>query len=315
MVFTKAEKIKISIITPVYKRQAEISTCLLSLQRSKYANREIIVIDDNSADGTDDYLRQHFPEVKLLVNKQNRGASFSRHAGAVAATGEILFFLDSDTVVAPDTLTTLAAAFEKYPQAGLVAPIIYYRSDPKRIWFAGATISLLTSQAFYRGSNEIDRGQYREGIFPNCHAPTAAAIKRQAYFAAGGFDEKRGFYMGFEEPDLAKRIEQKGYQIVFTPRAKVWHDLTVPPFKNSWQRFWRDITISFRNEKIAFTTSRNRITYMRRYAPPFNYVVFLIVFLPLSVALYFIKSLVPHRWDLWRGVWRGTLAGLKQANG
>ncbi len=305
--------LKISVIIPVYNRREEVAECLRTVFSSDYDNYEVVVVDDCSRDGTVAYLSRNFPAVKLLANKENHGAAFSRNAGARVASGQILFFLDSDTAIAPDTLSKTAEIFARYPDAGLVAPIIYYFCDPKRIWYAGAFIDQWTSRAHYRGINEIDRGQYREGEIPNGHAPTASAIKREVLFRAGLFEEREDFYMGFEEPDLAKRIERQGGRLIFAPAVKVWHKIPVPEFKDSRAREFL-FYISFRTPKVAYTTSRNRVTYMRRYAPKFNYFVFRLVFLPLSLAIYWLKSVCSHQPDMWKNIWRGTRAALKQKN-
>lgn len=303
----------VSIIIPVYNRLAELQACLGSVRRLNYSNLEIIVVDDCSSQDPMAAVSAQFPAVRVLRHRQNAGAAQSRNDGARAARGEYLFFLDSDTAVHPELIRELVRSFINFPRAGLVAPMIYYHGERQRIWYAGATVSLLTSQAHYRGINEWDRGQFPVGVLVNGHAPTAAMVRADIFQRIGGFDSSPDFYMGFEEPDLAKRIEKAGFLIVFNPRAKLWHKIPVPKFQgHSAKEFF--YYISFRNPKIAYTTSRNRVTYMRRYAPKLNYFIFRLIFLPLSLAIYWLKSACSHQPEMWQSIRQGTCDALKQTN-
>jgi len=303
---------RISIIIPVHKRRDLITECLDSVNLINYPNYEVIVVDDKSGDGTVNYLRKKFPNVTVVENNINSGASRSRDNGAQKATGDFLFFLDSDTVVDRNILFEFMKTSSLYPRAGLIAPMIYYYCDKKRIWYAGAFIDMVTSQAKYRGIDQIDRGQFSEGLLPGGHAPTAALIKADVFKKSGGFSCPGSFYMGFEEPDIAKRIELQGHSIVFNPKAKLWHKITLPEHKSGLSSFL--FYISFRNPKIGYSTSRNRVVFMKKYAQKFNYLLFRLFFLPLSLIIYWIKCRLTNQGEMWKNIRQGTKDGIKTAS-
>ncbi len=303
---------KVSIIIPTRNRKDDILACLASLKENTYPNYEIIVIDDASDDGTTAEIPKKFPDVLLIRNEISEGAPFSRNRGAEISSGEYLFFLDSDTVVDRICIDELTKVFRDYPSAGLAAPIIYYFEDNKRIWFAGARISLLTSKAHYRGIGKLDDGRFSNvEVLENGHAPTASMIKRVLFNEVGGFDHT--FFIGFEEPDIAKRIEKAGYKIMFAPTSKVWHKVPVLEYKykNRLSEFL--FYISFRNPNIAYHTSKNRVRYMKRYTNSLIFIVFLILFLPISVVIYLQKSILSWQPEMALNIMKGSIDGLKTA--
>lgn len=303
---------KISIIIPTHNRKEEVLSCLESIKKIDYPNYEVVVVDDCSTDSSQEAIKKKFSEVKLIKNGNRLGAAASRNKGIKNSTGEYLFFLDSDTEVEPDILTKLLNGFEKYPGAGMVTPMIYYYEDKKRIWYAGGQINLLTSKAEFRCMNEIDRGQFScIEVLKNGHAPTAFMVSRAAINKDGSFNTN--LFMGFEEPFLAKKLERSGFQIIFNPKAKMYHKIRFPKYKNRLSEFLFDISVSFRNENIAFHTSKNRIIYMRTYASWKNFLLFLIFFLPSCLLIYTFKGLCSSRIRMILSIFLGTLTGLRKA--
>lgn len=304
------ESSKVSIIIPSKNRKQDVLDCIASLKESTYPSYEVIVVDDASDDGTIQEIQKLFPDIRLIRNETVKGAAFSRNKGAEISSGEFLFFLDSDTVVDGLCIGKLTKVFSEYPSAGLVAPMIYYFEDKKRIWFAGASISLLTSKAYYRDIDKLDDGRFSDvEVIKNGHAPTAYMIKNTVFDQVRGFDST--FFMGFEESDLAKRIENAGYKIMFAPMAKVWHKIPVlgNQYNNKLLEFL--FYISFRNPNIAYHTSKNRIRYMGRYAGSLSFVVFLVVYLPVSLIVYMLKSFLSFQPRMGFSILLGSIDGLK----
>jgi GT2 family glycosyltransferase len=298
---------KVSIVIPTMNRKDEVVECLRSVEKTNYPNYAVIVVDDATTDGTLEEIKRSFRDVRVIRNDENKGAAASRKIGLENSDGEYIMFLDSDTIVDDKAVEELVNGFAVFPEAGLVAPIIYFE-ERDRIFYAGAKISLLTSKAVFRELGRKDKGQFNKiEIIKNGHAPTAFMVKREAIHAAGGFDST--FYMGFEESDLAKRIEKLNYQIVFNPKAKVWHQDPTPKYKSKLSEFL--FYICFRNEKIAYYTSKNRIRYMKRHANRINLSLFLTLFLPASLLIYSIKCVFSRRPAMLASIFKGSFDGLK----
>ena len=113
----------ISVIVPVYNRQAYLDKCIKSILNQTYKNLELILVDDGSSDDSpaicDRYAMQD-SRVKV-IHKENGGVSSSRNIGVHIATGEYIGFVDSDDWVDINMYATLLAGFGQCPSAGIVS--------------------------------------------------------------------------------------------------------------------------------------------------------------------------------------------------
>ena len=97
----------VSIIVPVYNVEDYIETCILSITRQSYENLEIILVDDCSSDGSLDICKKiatFDKRIKLFVNKENSGVSYTRNKAISLSNGDYITFVDSDDYIAPDMI-------------------------------------------------------------------------------------------------------------------------------------------------------------------------------------------------------------------
>ncbi len=114
------EKSKVSVIIPVYNREAVVSECVRSVQNQTWQDFEIILIDDGSTDETLSICRllaEEDERIRLLTT-EHAGVSAARNEGLSAAEGKYIFFLDSDDIIHPKLLETLTGGLEE-TDAGL----------------------------------------------------------------------------------------------------------------------------------------------------------------------------------------------------
>lgn len=117
---------KVSIIIPVYNVQKYIKRCLDSVCNQSFQDIECILVDDCGKDDSvmivDDYISKYFGSIcfKLVHHTHNQGLSGARNTGIRNATGDYLYFLDSDDVITPDCIETLTSLATKYPEAVFV---------------------------------------------------------------------------------------------------------------------------------------------------------------------------------------------------
>ena len=111
---------KVSIVIPIYNVSAYIENCLESVRKQIYQDLEVILVDDcgtdNSMEIVQEYLEYHnFVEVKIIHHTHNRGLSAARNTGLEAATGDYVYFLDSDDALMEDCIFILVAPVEAQP--------------------------------------------------------------------------------------------------------------------------------------------------------------------------------------------------------
>jgi GT2 family glycosyltransferase len=201
-----------------------IKPCLDSILSQDAKAVEIIVVDNGSVDGTAIFIRENYPQVSLIQNKVNLGAAKARNQGIQAAKGKWIFSLDCDTVLKKDFFYNIENAVKILTaEVGIIQPKIL-QANQKTVYSTGIFISYL--RKFYDiGKGKKDSGQFDRSrqIFGACSA--AALYKKDMLDkikeTTGYFDER--FFFLFEDVDLSWRAQNKGWRVLFYPKAVCYH--------------------------------------------------------------------------------------------
>jgi GT2 family glycosyltransferase len=211
-----------SIIIPHWNGRQHLETCLTALRQQSYPRLETILVDNGSTDGSQSYVKEHFPEVKLLELAENWGFTGACQAGYEVAQGEMIVLLNNDTEARPDWLAELDQAFQRHPQAGsVVGKILLF--EQRQTFHTAGDIFYTDGRPGNRGVWQKDRGQFdqEEVVFSGCGA--AVAYRRQALEQVGFLDNH--FFFSCEDVDLGWRLNLAGWQVVYVPTAVVYHKL------------------------------------------------------------------------------------------
>ena len=213
----------VSVIIPNWNGVEHLPTCLDSLRRQTAREREVIVVDNGSSDGSLELLRQHYPEVHVLALGENRGFAAACNAGLRTARGRYLVLLNNDTEADAHWLHEVLVTFDRHPGAGMVASkmLLFDRRD--RIHTAG-DFYRVDGLPGNRGVWQPDEGQYEqeEMVFGACGG--SAAYRRSMLEQIGLLDED--FFYSCEDVDLSWRAQLTGWRCVYAPRAVVYHKLS-----------------------------------------------------------------------------------------
>lgn len=217
----------ISIIIPHVQGKEIIHACLQSLQATDYPNKEVIIVDNASTDGSLVNIIEDYPDVRIIRNEKNLGYAGGCNSGLEKSSGQYVLFLNDDTTFEPDWLSYLTDACEYDPEIAAAQPKILAHAHPDRFDYAGAAGGLLDifGYPFARGriffSTEKDEGQYDDGGDIFWASGTAMFVRRTVLEEVGAFDPD--FFAHMEEIDLCWRIHLRGYRIVAVPGAVVYH--------------------------------------------------------------------------------------------
>ena len=208
---------KLSIVILNYNVRYFLELCLKSVQAAIVnIDAEIIVIDNNSEDESCHMLKDIFPDVKLIENKQNHGFSKGNNIGVNMAKGEYLCILNPDTVVAEDTFTSLLKFCEGKEKLGavgckLINGVGVFLPESKRnIPYVKAAFKKLFSN-----SSEYYANHLAEDAIGQIDVLVGAFmfLRRDLYNKVGGFDED--YFMYVEDVDFSKKLQKQGKKILF----------------------------------------------------------------------------------------------------
>jgi hypothetical protein len=207
----------VSIVIVNYNGIHFLEDCLPAIFSQNYCPFEVILIDNASADGSVDYVRKQFPDVKITLQQKNLGFSGGANAGIREAQGEFILTMNPDTTVTPEFIVELVKPMTD-PKVGMCAPKMILPNG--RINSTGICISR-SGAAWDRGMNEDDDGMYdRAGeVFGPCGG--AALYRRAMLDETGLFDED--FFLYMEDVDLAFRGQLFGWKCLYVPTARVIH--------------------------------------------------------------------------------------------
>jgi len=203
----------ISVIIPAYNAAEYLALCLESLASSTSAPLEVIVVDDGSSDETRHRAQAAsglpFP-LRVLTTGGRRGPGFARNLGSKQAAGDILFFLDSDVCVAPETIARIERTFASDP--ALDALIGSYDRKPTYWNFLSQYRNLM--HAYVHQTGEANASTFWSGC---------GAVRREVFLAHGGFDGELYKRPAIEDIELGYRMVLQGRKIRLDRELQVTH--------------------------------------------------------------------------------------------
>ena len=197
---------KVSVVMPVYNAETTLEECLAKLGGSTFDDFEVVVVDDGSTDRSKEIM-DRFP-VRVIPTSGRVGPAAARNLGAQVATGEVLFFIDSDVMVRPDTIALLAEGFTQSAVdgfCGVQAAEMRHRnlvSQYKNLWMRWTYLR-------------------QTGDVPLFYT-TAAALRRDTFLRVGGFD------VGYATPNVedtafGQKLRRLGVRVRIHPQLEVEH--------------------------------------------------------------------------------------------
>ncbi len=246
---------KIVILLLNWNGRADTLACLESLQHLSYSQKEVIVIDNGSTDGSVEAIEQRFPQHLLVQNKVNLGFAEGNNVGihiALQRGAEYILLLNNDTLVAQDLLERFIEIFALYPKAGVLGAKIFLFDPPDTLDHLGGmwdkktgTFTLVGLREKYPIKESPEELDYVCG--------TAFMIKRQVIETIGLLEKR--FFLIWEESDFCFRAKREGFTILTCPQAHIWHKVSAsfvggkPHSTYFWWRnrlLWIERNCSFR---------------------------------------------------------------------
>lgn len=255
----------LSVVICSYNRGKYLPMVLDSLKVQDYSTQshEIILINNNSTDNTDEIIRNYqqanptFPLVYEI--EYNQGISYARNKGVETAKGDIIVFIDDDETVEPDFLTSVNNFFTQYKNAGISSgPVIPVYETEKPEWLSHFTMRLITGA--------YDKGKSIKLLKNKDYPGTGHACFRKSLFIKyGAFNttlgRKGNSLMGAEDKDFFLRLMNGGEKCYYLPSAKIYHHI---PESKLTDDFFRRLTYSIGKSERIRTLNLGKKSFYKR---------------------------------------------------
>ena len=203
----------VGVVVLNYNKKKDLLLGLKSIYASDYPKIRVVVVDNNSSDGSADAVAEAYPDTPLIRNPENTGVSMGRNLGWHYAKEnfdfEYIIFLDDDSEVAPDYFTKMVKAYSEHPEVGIVTGKAYIDWDTKTLCSVGISVNLYTGLIFDIGAGKKDEGQYDTAGYREACGGFAYSVRRELFDKLDAFDERYSPY-GWEDVDFVLELKRQG---------------------------------------------------------------------------------------------------------
>jgi GT2 family glycosyltransferase len=291
----------VSIVTINFNQAKVTGEFLKSLYQSEYGKLEVIVVDNNSDEDPEEYLKDIYKKVNVVKAPSNLGFTGGNNLGILNSHGEFIFVVNNDTEITPTLIGDLLLPFKdpKYKidqtkkGVGMTSPKIKYFDNPKMIQYAGySKINPWHGRNSSPGKGVIDSGQKEfQGQYETAYAHGAAImLSAEVIMEVGGFDNE--FFIYYEELDWSQRVKNAGYRIIYCGDSVIYHKESITTGKNS-------------PFKEKFHT-KNRIYFMRKHSNSLQFFVYCLYFIGLVIPKKLVQYLPTMKKDHLKAFWLGV---------
>ncbi len=258
----------ISFIIVNWNTRALLLDCLRSIQQAAEPYRyEVFVVDNGSADGSPEAVRQHFGDrVRLIENRNNRGFARANNQALRQAEGRTIFLVNSDTVLQPETVSGLMGFLDATPPAAMAGPRMVGgdgRVQNSYDNFPSLTTELLNKSILralfpgrFSGKNKTATEPFEvDSLIGACIAVRAEALK-----PVGIFDEDYFFFL--EETDWCLRMRRAGWKIFHVPGVQIVHLQGQSKKRRpslAWIEYYRSLYLFFRKHRTPLSYGLLRV--------------------------------------------------------
>jgi len=224
----RADAVDISVVIVNWNTRDLLKKCLESVYKTIHdLPFEVIVVDNNSSDGSADMLREEFPSVITLINRENRGFGAANNQAFAVMKGRYALLLNSDAMLTPQAVRKLWDFCETNKKAGIVCGQLLNADGSKQNSIAPfpSLLTLALNQSFLEvflpQIYPSKRYGHKEPIEVDSAIGACLMARKKALDEAGFFDERYFFF--FEETDLARAMRCRNWKVYQVPDAYIYH--------------------------------------------------------------------------------------------
>jgi len=282
----------VSIIIVNFNTKALLKQCIESVfEKTQDIEFEVIVVDNASSDGSQQMVKEVFPEITLIESPENLGFGRANNLGSTKAKGRYLFFLNSDTILINNAIRILSDFLDKKTNTGICGGNLFDENEQGIYSYTMLLPSILSElNAFSNGY--IEKILYKKDLcFNTTNSPKEVGyitgadlmIRTDLFNMLNGFDSD--FFLYFEETELTYRVKKLKYKVFNVPQAKIIH-----LFGKSSSDSEGKIKLSLRSRRLYYKKTYNLFLYYIADG--------IFLFTILSRLLFFIRN--KQKYEYWK---------------
>jgi len=210
---------KVLAVIPNYNGGDLVLKCLDSVKNQTYGNMEIVVVDNDSKDGSYEKIQNRFPEIRVIQSGYNAGWGVACNTGMRASESDYILLLNNDALMDPRCTEEMVKAIGKNPRYGSCASRIMLSDEPEKVEVCGLVI--------YRDGSSCGRGRLgkadsymtEEEVF--CANDCCCLYRREMIQDIGDYDPD--FFIYCDETEMGWRHQLAGWKCIYTPSAVAYH--------------------------------------------------------------------------------------------
>lgn len=259
---------KLSVIITHHHTPELLDLCIKSIQdTARGLNYEIIVVDGEAQEKNQEFIKNIYPDIKLISFKKNVGYSKMVNAGIKEGAGEYLLILNADIIVLENAILEMIKLLEQDAKIGIVGPqLLDFTNNIQMSCFSNPTPEAVIARRTFWGKTRRGKDALNKFIISDWDKETkrgvdwvqgsAMMVRKRAIEQIGAWDEK--FFMYFEDADWCRRFWQKGFKVIYLPSAKMIHY-----YHRSSKKYGAILDIIF--NRYARTHLKSALLYFKKY--------------------------------------------------
>lgn len=221
----------IYIILVNYNGFNDTCECLESIIKSTYKNFKILIVDNNSLDGSGMRLKKKYPQYEYILSDTNLGfaeANNIAYKHALKNGAEYVLLLNNDTIIDKNMIQKL---IDQSNNNIVTVPKMYYYLEKNKIWYGGGEISKTKGTVYHIGEKKFDSNKYSKTKEVSFATGCCILIHKDILNEIGLFDKK--YFMYCEDFDFSIRLIKSNKKILYVPEAMLWHKVNASTKNNS----------------------------------------------------------------------------------
>jgi GT2 family glycosyltransferase len=280
----------VSLISVNYNTTKDILEFVESVKLLSYKNIEVIIVDNGSIVPPQRELLEVYPTLTYIQSDKNLGFAGGNNLGIATAKGEYLFFLNSDTILFPNSLEPLIEYLANNPTVGMASPKVLYPDNKTVQYSGGISINPYTGRGRQLGLLEEDSGQYDRCYETGWGHGAALIVPRRVIDKIGPMPDE--YFLYYEEIDWGEQAKRAGFKVQFIGTSKIIHKEAISMGGNE-------------SETKAYYMTRSRLLYMRRNSFGFTRIIGFIFFFLVTAPKQTLDYLLKGKLKLIRAFYRG----------